>query len=147
MNREIVGSRLGELSDKGIRIRNHQVHVKRQGGHFSHGFDNQRADGHVRHEMSIHDIDVQPVGACLFRARHFLRKMSKVRRQNRRRDTMVRPLVLQSSAAGAKNAPSYAYVIVDRSPRGVTNDKPAGGNQDVLSAHAGSPECDHKIHR
>jgi hypothetical protein len=42
------------------------VNVKRQGCDFANGFNDEGADGEIRHEMPIHHVDVEQVGTCLF---------------------------------------------------------------------------------
>jgi hypothetical protein len=40
----------------------HEVNVEKQFGERADGFDHLRAEGNVRDEMAIHDVEMQPVG-------------------------------------------------------------------------------------
>ena len=48
------------------------------------GLDDHRAHGQIRHEVSVHHIDVDPVGSTLFRFNHLLAQPGEVGGENRR---------------------------------------------------------------
>ena len=51
----------------------------------------RRADGEVGHEMAVHDVDVDPVGAGLVDRADFLAELGEVGGQDRRGDERARP--------------------------------------------------------
>ena len=58
-----VGARLGEGFEIRIARRDHQVHVERFFGVRPDRFDDVGPDGNIGHEMAVHDVDMDPVGA------------------------------------------------------------------------------------
>lgn len=60
---ERVGTRLGEIIEVLLRLEDHQMHVDPQSCRGSNGFHDGWADGDVRNEASVHDVDVNPIGA------------------------------------------------------------------------------------
>uniref|UniRef100_A0A0N5A6Y4 Beta-galactosidase n=1 Tax=Parastrongyloides trichosuri TaxID=131310 RepID=A0A0N5A6Y4_PARTI len=60
----------------------HQVHVERQGRVRAQGLHHVRADGQVGHEMAVHDIDVDPVGARRFKRADLLAQAGEVAGQD-----------------------------------------------------------------
>ncbi len=64
MNRDAGGAGLHERRDVRIRILNHQVDVERDRGDPVDGAHDQRAKRDVWHEMAIHDVEVQQIGAA-----------------------------------------------------------------------------------
>src|SRR5215212_2137923 len=60
---EAVGAGFGEGGEVRVGRRDHQVDVERLLGDAADGADHHRADGEIRHEVAVHDIDVDPVGA------------------------------------------------------------------------------------
>jgi hypothetical protein len=56
----------------------HQVHFDEQLGHGPKTFDDDRAHAEVRHEMAIHDIDVQPFHAGGFGFRDLLAQPAEI---------------------------------------------------------------------
>jgi hypothetical protein len=59
----VVGPGSGEVLEVAFRLDDHQVHVERLRGRAAHRLDERRTEGDVRHEPSVHDVDVDPVGA------------------------------------------------------------------------------------
>ena len=63
----VDGDRVRPCLGKGVQIgidrRDHQMHVERLGGVRAQRLHHRRADGDVGHEMPVHHIDVDPVGA------------------------------------------------------------------------------------
>jgi hypothetical protein len=89
VDRDNVGPRVDELVDERRRPRDHHVHVERQIGLATHGFDDRHAVSDVRHEVAVHHIKVQRASAGLGHGAHFGGEIAKVaqeeRRQNHRR--------------------------------------------------------------
>ena len=56
-----VRSGLRKFVDEKIGIENHQVRFQRQARHSSQRLDNHRAQRKVRHEMSVHHVNVDSV--------------------------------------------------------------------------------------
>ena len=65
MDRDIICSRLRELLNEVIGIRDHQMAIEREGRDFANGFDDRRADRQVRDKMSVHHVHVKQIGARL----------------------------------------------------------------------------------
>jgi len=84
VDEERVGAGLDELVQKEIGIRDHQMDLERKLGHPPKGLDDRRAHGQIRHEMSVHHVDVDPVGSSLFRLGYLLAQPCEVRGENRR---------------------------------------------------------------
>ena len=69
----------------GIDRRDHQMHVERffrvRAERLHHG----RSDGDVGHEMAVHHIDMDEIGACLLDGLDFRAQSREIGGQNRRR--------------------------------------------------------------
>ena len=81
-----VGAGLGESIEERVDRRDHQVDVERLGRVRAERFHDGGPDRQVGHEMAVHHIDVDPVGAGLIDRTHFLAKAGEVRGEDRRRD-------------------------------------------------------------
>src|SRR5581483_6855894 len=66
-----------------VRIGNHQMYVELELGDLPYRLHHWRPESQVRHEMSVHHIDVQDACARLFDSRDFLAEPRKVRGQYR----------------------------------------------------------------
>ena len=73
-----------KLRNELIRIRDHQVHVERNLRHFLDRLDYRRADRKVRHEMSVHHIDMEQVGTGSFDSRNFVGQAHEIRGEDGR---------------------------------------------------------------
>ena len=82
VHREVIRASLGEFGDKGVGIGDHEVNVKREFRDFSERCHDRWANGQIRHEVSVHDIDVQKVGPRTLHGCHFLCQSGKVSRQD-----------------------------------------------------------------
>ena len=82
MEREDGGARVGEWLNKPLRLDDHEVHVERQRGAPAHRLDDLRAEREIRHELAIHDVDVNPVGAAGLAHRDLVAQASEVGAQN-----------------------------------------------------------------
>ena len=67
-----------------VRLGNHEVHVERQLRDALERRDDQRADGDVRHEVPVHHVHVDEVGAARFDPRDVVAQLSEIRGENRR---------------------------------------------------------------
>jgi hypothetical protein len=54
------------------------VGVEFELGGFAHGFDDGKAETDIRHEVSVHDIEVEQVGATFFHAGDFFGQSGEV---------------------------------------------------------------------
>ena len=58
-----VGARLDELTDQSINRAAHEVHVQRQARGTLGRFDHEGADGDIGHKVTVHDVQMDPVGS------------------------------------------------------------------------------------
>ena len=63
MDGDGVGSGFRERSDERIGGRDHQMDVERYRGDLAGGGDNARTEGDVGNEVTVHHVDMDPVGA------------------------------------------------------------------------------------
>jgi len=56
-----VGASRGKLVEKEVRVRDHQMRFEGQMRHSPKRLDDRGAHGEIRHEVSIHHIDVDPI--------------------------------------------------------------------------------------
>ena len=63
MNDDFIRAGFGEGFQQNFRPGAHQMNIKKELGQRSDRADDFGSEGYVRHEMSIHDIEVQPIGA------------------------------------------------------------------------------------
>ena len=86
MHGDDVGARLGEGFEIGIARRDHQMHVERLLGVGPDRFDDIRADRNVGHEMAVHDVDMDPVGAGGIDRADLLAELGEIGGEDRRGD-------------------------------------------------------------
>ena len=86
MHGDDVGAGLGEGFEVGIARRDHQVHVERLLGNRPDRLHHVGADGDIGHEVPVHHVDMDPVGAGGFDCADFIAQFGEIGRQNRRRD-------------------------------------------------------------
>ncbi len=77
-----VGAGLGESGEVGIGRRDHQVDVERLLRMWPDRLHHARPDGDVGHEMAVHDVDMDPVGAGGVDGVHFLAETGEIGGQN-----------------------------------------------------------------
>ena len=63
MDRDDIAAEFGKLHDELLRVLDHQMCVERHIGNRAQRFDQRRAEGDIRHKMTVHNIDVDVVGA------------------------------------------------------------------------------------
>jgi hypothetical protein len=78
-------ARLGVPGRPAVRILDHQVAVDRCAGVLEQRLDDRQPEREVRHEVVVHDVDVQPVGGAGHR-RRFLGEPGEVGGQDAGRD-------------------------------------------------------------
>ena len=81
-----VGAGLGERIEEIIDWRDHEMDVEGLFRMRAKRLHHAGADSQVRHEMPVHDIDVNPVGARFVDRAYFLAKLGEVGGEDRRRD-------------------------------------------------------------
>src|ERR1700730_2500902 len=69
-----------------VGVLDHQVNIERQFGFFPNKADDRRAEGNVVDEMSVHNVAMDPVRACLFDLANFFAQTRKIGCQNRGSD-------------------------------------------------------------
>ncbi len=99
-----VGAGLGKGGQVGIDRGDHQVDVERRPDMRPDGFDQRRAEGDVRHEMPVHDVDMHPVGALVLDGAALGAEGGKVGGQDRGRD-------LHGAVEGHWRAPSVSATL------------------------------------
>ena len=82
MKRHQIGAALFQVCNVLLRLTYHNMHIKKQTAYRTNALDDRHTEGNIRHKMSVHHINVQPVGAALFRAVQFLFQAGKVRRKH-----------------------------------------------------------------
>ena len=73
-----------EVLDVLVRVGDHQMYVERQARHFAQRLDDRRADRDIRHEMPVHDVDMDIIRAGGLGLGDIARKICKIRRKDRR---------------------------------------------------------------
>src|SRR5207302_9880766 len=69
--------------DPALRRLHHQVRLERKLGHAAHRLEDRRTHGQVGHEVAVHDVDLDPVGAAGLRLRHLVAQPEEVGRKDR----------------------------------------------------------------
>ena len=83
---QMIGAGLGKCREIALRLDDHKMHIERLLCVASHRFDNHRSERDIRHKTTIHDIDMDPVGAGRIDGANFVGEMPEIRRQDRRCD-------------------------------------------------------------
>ena len=86
MHGQAVGPGLGEGLEIRIDRRNHQMDIERLFGVRPQRLHHRRTDGDVGHEMAVHHIDMDEVGAGRLDRLDFRAQPGKIGRQDRRGD-------------------------------------------------------------
>ena len=86
MHRDVVASRLGKGFEIRIARRNHQMRVEDLLAVRTHRLDDVGPVGNVGHEMPVHHVEMDPVGAGGVDGAHLLAEFGEVRRQDRWRN-------------------------------------------------------------
>ena len=86
MDGNAAGASCREIIEVSLGLHDHQVTVEGQIGELANRLDDLRAECNVRNELTIHDVDVNPVGAPSLAHRDLVRQTREVRRKYARRD-------------------------------------------------------------
>ena len=86
MDGDLVAAGLGEGFEIGIAWRDHQMGVEDLPGVRAHRLDDVGAVGNVGNEMSVHHVEMDPVGASCVDSANLFAEPGEIRRQNRRGD-------------------------------------------------------------
>ena len=86
MDGDVIAAGLGEGFEIGIAGRDHQMRVEDLLGVRAHRLDDVGAVGNVGHEMPVHHVEMDPVGAGRVDGADFFAQFGEIRRQDRGRD-------------------------------------------------------------
>jgi hypothetical protein len=78
VHRDDVGPGVGECLNIFLGFDDHEVDINHLLGRCADCFHDRRANRDVGHETAVHDIDVNPVGACLVDRLDFSLKTAKI---------------------------------------------------------------------
>ena len=78
VNGDLIGAGPGKWLQQNLRLGTHQMHVEEFFTERTEGFHHRRAEGNVRHEMPVHDVEVQPVRAGTIHTRDFVRETGEI---------------------------------------------------------------------
>ncbi len=81
MDGDDVGAGLGEGLEIRIAGRDHQMGVEDLFGRAAYGLHDRRPERNVGHEVAVHDVDMDPVGASRVNGAHFVAQFSEVGRK------------------------------------------------------------------
>ena len=76
-----VCTRVDQLSNVFVWLKNHQVDFQRDGNTISDCVDDYRTEGDGRDELSVHDVDVDAIGSGLFSFGYLVSETRKVCRE------------------------------------------------------------------
>mmetsp|Transcript_28630 Transcript_28630/g.48893 ORF Transcript_28630/g.48893 Transcript_28630/m.48893 type:complete len:338 (+) Transcript_28630:264-1277(+) len=108
---DVVSARVRKVADDPVDRRNHQVDINRLlDAVVLKRLANQWADGQVGHEMVVHDIEVNYIGASRHHVLNLLTKTGKVGGQNRGRDLVVHHARLRGAADRGGGAGTEAKI-------------------------------------
>jgi hypothetical protein len=82
VDRDDVRASIGKRLNIFIWFDDHEVDVHDALGGGAYGFYDERANRDVRHESAIHDVDVDPIGACVTDCLDFSLKAAKISRKH-----------------------------------------------------------------
>jgi hypothetical protein len=86
MDGDVIAAGFCKRLQIGVAGRDHQMRVEDLLGVRAHRLDDVRAVGNVGHEMSVHHVEMDPVGACRVDGADFFAQFGEIRRQDRWRD-------------------------------------------------------------
>ena len=71
---------LRQILEVDFRMLGHEMHIERKCRMLSEGFDDGASEGQIRHEMSVHHIQMDKIRAALFDILQFGRKICEISR-------------------------------------------------------------------
>jgi len=80
LNKEMIGSGFGKIFKIALRLDDHHVYLQRLRGRAAHRVHDRRAEGDIRHEPAIHDVDMHPIGAGLINGANLFSKPPQIGR-------------------------------------------------------------------
>ena len=86
MYRDVIASGLGEGLEIGVGRRDHQMRIEDLLGVRPQRLDDVGSIRDVRNKVSIHHVEMDPVGAGGIDRAHFLAELREIRGQDRGRD-------------------------------------------------------------
>ena len=86
VDRDDVGARPHEIADGALRLHDHQVDVEWEPRTLADGLHHHRADGEIRHEVAVHDVDVKLIGPARFDPLDVVGERREIGREDRRGD-------------------------------------------------------------
>src|SRR5690606_39711155 len=89
MHRDDVRPSFCKGSNVGICRGNHQMDIKGQAAVWTQRLHHLGTYGDVGHEVPVHDVDMNVVGACLCHRCHFFAQTSEVGREEDRKSTRL----------------------------------------------------------
>ncbi len=113
MDRNGVGPGRCEIGKIGIGRRDHQVKIERLFGARPDVPDHRRTEGDVRHEMSVHHIEMDPVGAGSVDRLDLLAEAGEIGGEDRGRDFEG---LIHSGAALARELPPRRWSLPGGQP-------------------------------
>ena len=78
----MIGACLRKIGKVALRFDNHQVYIERLCCRATHRVYDRRTERDVRHKSTIHDIDMDPIGAGFIDRPDFLSKSEQIGGQN-----------------------------------------------------------------
>lgn len=88
---QFIGAGFRKGFEEDFRFGAHQVHVKKELAERADGLDDLRAEGNIRHEMPVHNVQVQPIGSGLGGANGVFTKGGVVSSEQRGRNNHLKP--------------------------------------------------------
>ena len=86
LNKQMIGAGFRKIVEITLRLDDHQVHIERLGRRAAHCIHDRGAEGDVRHEPAVHDVDMNPIGAGLIDRTNFLAEPPQIGGKNGGRD-------------------------------------------------------------
>src|SRR5476649_485624 len=83
LNKKMIGASFGKIAKITFRVDDHQVHIERLRRRSTNRIHNRRTEGDVWHEPAVHDVNMNPIGACLIDGTDFLTNSPQIRGKNR----------------------------------------------------------------
>ena len=71
-------TRLGKIIEVDFRMLCHEMHIEGKCRMLSECFDDGASESQIRHEMTVHDVQMDKIGAGLFDILQFGRKIGKI---------------------------------------------------------------------
>jgi hypothetical protein len=82
LNKQMIGAGVRKIAKITLWFDDHKVHIERLRGRATHRIHDRRAEGYVRHEPTVHDVDMNPIGARLIDCTDFLAKAPQIGGKN-----------------------------------------------------------------